>query len=204
MVKPTFLKEVRVEEAIGMKLGHDLTQILPGEFKGRVFQAGHIITENDIPLLLDIGKRHIYIMDVPEDFLHENEAAERMALAFAGENVYMTGPIEGKMTLKSKVHGLLKVDPAIVHRANQIEGISVSTRLTNQVVRPDQPLAGVRPIPLIIEEEKIVQIERMQPLPAIEVKPFQKKRVGIVTTGSEVFTGRRHRASNDHVRKTAI
>lgn len=189
-MKPTYLKEVKVEDAIGYKLGHDLTQIVPGKFKGRVFQAGHIITEEDIPLLLDIGKRHIYIMDVPVGFLHENEAAERMARAFAGDNVYMTGPVEGKMTLKSKIHGLLKVDPEVVHQANQIEGISVSTLVTNRVVKPDQALAGVRPIPLIIEEEKIAQIENIHALPAIQVKPFLKKRAGVVTTGSEVFTGR--------------
>ncbi|RKD22593.1 molybdopterin-binding protein [Ammoniphilus oxalaticus] len=190
MVKPTYLKEVRVEDAIGMKLGHDLTQIVPGAFKGRVFQAGHVITEEDIPLLLDIGKRHIYIMDTPQGFLHENEAAERMARAFAGEHVYLTGPVEGKMTLKSAIHGLLKVDPTAVEQANQIEGISVSTLLSDRVVQADQSLAGIRPIPLIIEEEKVKRVEQLQSLPAIEVKPFQKKKVGIVTTGSEVFTGR--------------
>lgn len=189
-MKSTYLKEVKVEEAVGMKLGHDLTRIIPGEFKGRAFKAGHTITEEDIPHLLDIGKRHIYIMDIPEGFLHENEAAERMAHALAGDHVYLTGPVEGKMTLKSAVHGLLKVDPAVVYQANQIEGISVSTLLGNRVVKADQPLAGVRPIPLIIEEEKIHSIENFKGLPAIYVKPFEKKKVGIVTTGSEVYTGR--------------
>lgn len=189
-MKSTYLKEVKVEEAIGMKLGHDLTRIIPGEFKGRAFKAGHTITQEDIPHLLDIGKRHIYIMDIPKGFLHENEAAERMAHALAGDQVYMTGPVEGKITLKSSVHGLLKIDPDVIYQANQMEGISVSTLLGNRVVKADQPLAGVRPVPLIIEEEKITAIEKIQGLPAIYVKPFQKKRVGIVTTGSEVYTGR--------------
>lgn len=189
-MKPTYLKEVKVEHAVGMKLGHDLTRIVPGTYKGRVFQAGHVITEEDIPLLLDIGKRHIYIMDIPEGYLHENEAAERMARALAGQNVYATGPVEGKMTLKSSVHGLLKVKSDIVHQANRIEGISVSTLYTNQVVGKDQSLAGVRPIPLIIEEQKVAVIENMATQPVIYVKPFGPKKVGIVTTGSEVFTGR--------------
>lgn len=189
-MKPSYLKEVKVEEAVGMRLGHDLTRIIPGEFKGRAFKAGHIITEEDIPHLLDIGKRHIYIMDIPKGFLHENEAAERMAQALAGDQIYMTGPVEGKMTLKSSVHGLLKVDPDVIYQANGIEGISVSTLTGNRVVKADQPVAGVRPIPLIIEEEKITSIEKFKGLPAIYVKPFEKKRVGIVTTGSEVYTGR--------------
>jgi molybdenum cofactor synthesis domain-containing protein len=191
MVKSSFLKEVKVEDAIGMKLGHDLTQILPGEFKGRVFKAGHVIREEDIPLLLDIGKRHIYIMDIPQGFVHENEGAERMANCIAGENIYKTSPVEGKVTLKSSIHGLLKVEAGIVNQMNEIEEISVSTLLSNRVVKPDQPLAGVRPIPLIITEEKIRQVEELaKNQKVITVKPFLPKKVGIVTTGSEVYTGR--------------
>jgi molybdenum cofactor synthesis domain-containing protein len=189
MVK-SFLREVKVEEAVGMKLGHDLTQIIPGQFKGRLFQAGHVITEDDIPQLLDIGKRHIYIMDIPAGYLHENEAAQRMAKALAGEQLYVTGPVEGKMTLKSSIHGLLKVNADMVHAVNQIEGISVSTLVNNQVVQKDQAVAGVRPIPLVIEISKIKELEKIGLEPAVFVRPFVHKKVGIVTTGSEVYTGR--------------
>jgi hypothetical protein len=76
-------KEIKVEDAVGMVLGHDLTQIIPEKFKGRLFQKGHIIKEEDIPKLPSIGKRHIYILDIPEDYLHEDTAAERMAAATA-------------------------------------------------------------------------------------------------------------------------
>jgi molybdenum cofactor synthesis domain-containing protein len=189
MVK-SFLREVKVEEAVGMKLGHDLTQIIPGQFKGRLFQAGHVITEDDIPQLLDIGKRHIYIMDIPAGYLHENEAAQRMAKALSGEQLYVTGPVEGKMTLKSSIHGLLKVNADMVHAVNQIEGISVSTLVNNQVVQKDQAVAGVRPIPLVIEISKIEELEKIGLEPAVFVRPFVHKKVGIVTTGSEVYTGR--------------
>ncbi len=190
-MKPTYLKEIHVEQAVGMKLGHDLTRILPGEFKGRAFKAGHVITEEDIPQLLDIGKRHIYVLDIPDGFLHENEGAERMARALSGENIQLTEPVEGKVTLKSTIHGLLKVDADIVHQANEIEEISVSTLVDNVIVRPGQSLAGVRPIPLIIDETKIQAVEALAAVgPALRVKPFQKMKAGIVTTGSEVFTGR--------------
>lgn len=189
-MKPSYLVEVPVEQAVGMRLGHDLTRILPGEFKGRAFKAGHVIMEEDIPLLLDIGKRHIYIMDIPEGFLHENEGAERMARVLAGENIHLTEPVEGKVTLKSAIHGLLKVHEDIIHMVNEIDGISLSTLLNNRVVESGQSLAGVRPIPLIIEEEKIAQVEQIASQPAITVKPFHSLKVGVVTTGSEVYTGR--------------
>jgi molybdenum cofactor synthesis domain-containing protein len=184
-------REVKVEDAIGLPLAHDLTQILPGEFKGRKFQAGHVITQGDIPALLDIGKRHIYILDLAEGFLHENEGAARMARAIAGENVYFTGPAEGKMTLKASTDGLLKVRDHAIHQMNEIEGIAVSTLVTNRPVKRNQPLAGVRPIPLVIEEAKIKQLETIAAdAPVMYIKPFQHKKVAIITTGSEVYTGR--------------
>ena len=184
-------KEVKVEDAIGLPLAHDLTQILPGEFKGRRFQAGHVVTEEDIPALLDIGKRHIYILDLAEGFLHENEGAARMAKALAGEHVYFTGPVEGKMTLRASVNGLLKVRSDAIHQMNELDGIAVSTLVTNLAVKRDQPLAGVRPIPLVIEETKIKAVEVIaSDAPVIYIKPFHHKKVAIITTGSEVYTGR--------------
>src|ERR1700730_1931315 len=101
MKHETMLREVKVEDAVGMILPHDLTQILPGEFKGRLFRKGHQILESDIPALLSIGKEHIYVMELQPGYLHEDEAALRMAEAIRGANVVLTEPNEGKVNLKS-------------------------------------------------------------------------------------------------------
>lgn len=98
------LIEVKVEDAVGMVLAHDLTQILPGEFKGRLFNKGHVIREEDIPALLNIGKEHIYTLRLQPGFIHEDEAADRLANAVRGEHVELTGTHEGKITLKSAIH----------------------------------------------------------------------------------------------------
>src|SRR5665647_2798185 len=93
-MKPeAMLREVKVEDAIGMVLAHDLTQIIPGQFKGRLFTKGHIVREEDIPALLNIGKEHIYVLALQDGWLHEDEAALRMATAFAGANVLLTSPL---------------------------------------------------------------------------------------------------------------
>jgi molybdenum cofactor synthesis domain-containing protein len=190
------LREVRVEDAVGMILPHDLTQILPGEFKGRLFRKGHQIEQSDIPALLSIGKEHIYVMELEAGFLHEDEAALRMAKAIRGANLALSEPHEGKVNLKSTIHGLAKINKTFVDAANALDRIVVSTLTTNSVVRVGQPLVGTRVIPLIVEEALIADVEKLareaveSGTSIIEVKPFRKLRVGLITTGSEVFKGR--------------
>jgi molybdenum cofactor synthesis domain-containing protein len=216
-MKPeAMLHEVKVEDAVGMVLAHDLTQIIPGQFKGRLFTKGHVVREEDIPALLNIGKEHIYVLALQEGWLHEDEAALRMATAVAarasvvraeadtaeagsgteaatvGMNVVLTSPHEGKISLKSAIHGLAKVDKAVVGAINGLDQIVLATIKTNTVVKPGQALCGTRVIPLIIEAAKVKQVEELAggSTPVIEVKPFRTLRVGLITTGSEIFKGR--------------
>jgi molybdenum cofactor synthesis domain-containing protein len=186
------MKEVRVEEAVGMVLAHDLTRIVPGEFKGRVFKKGHVIREEDIPLLLDIGKQHIYILDLKPGELHENDAAIRLSEAIRGDHLAADEPHEGKVTLTSTIRGLLSIDEEALFRINSLGEIAVVTKKSGTVVDPGTKVAGLRSIPLVIAEEKIEQAERIarDVFPLITIKPFTKFRVGVVTTGSEVLTGR--------------
>lgn len=184
-------KEVRVEEAIGMRLAHDLTRIVPGEFKGRAFTKGHVITEADIPGLLNIGKEHIYVLELEEGELHENDAALRMAGVLAGEHMTYDEPHEGKVVLKSSVQGLLKIDKERLLRINMIDEIAVVAKENNTVLEPGDKIAGLRAIPLTIAEEKVADVEKIsRESNVFTVKPFRKLRVGIVTTGSEVLKGR--------------
>ncbi|GIP39979.1 molybdopterin-binding protein [Paenibacillus sp. J31TS4] len=196
--QPPLLREVRVEDAIGLVLAHDLTQIVPGRFKGRLFRKGHVLQEEDIPALLDIGKEHIYVLELRDGFLHENDAAARIAAAACGPNLELTEPHEGKITLKSAIHGLARVSRGFVDEVNGIDRMVLSTIPDRTVVRPGQAVAATRVIPLVIETESIVQIEQLTVLwrekdessPLLTVKPFRPLRVGLITTGSEVYKGR--------------
>jgi len=194
------LREVPVREAVGLRLAHDLTRIVPGEFKGVLFKKGHTVREEDIPALLDIGKEHIYVLELTAGWLHEDEAALRMARAVArgGTGFDMQGPSEGKVTLKSTIHGLFQVDPVYINQVNAVDEIAMATLRTNTVVQPGDSLLATRVIPLIVEEAKIRRIEEMadsrlsdRPAgPIVQVKPFRPLGIGLITTGSEVFSGR--------------
>lgn len=186
------LKKVRTRDAIGLIIAHDMTKIIPGEYKGARFKRGHIITEADIPELLSMGKEHIYVDDGGhEKTLHEEEAATRLAAAIAGENTMPAQVKEGRLNIKASIKGLLKVNRGLLAKINSIENITVATLHDNTPVSSGQVIAGAKAIPLYIEEEKIQQIEELANSSGkvAYVKPYVIKKVGIVVTGNEVYNG---------------
>jgi hypothetical protein len=186
------MKDVPVEKAVGMVLCHDITRIVPGESKGPAFRKGHVVREKDIPLLLDLGKRRLYVFTLEEGELHEDDAAERIATAAAGQGVRLTQPVEGKVNLVASQKGLLMIHVSALERINRIEDVIFSTLHTGQAVMPGQPVGGTRIIPLVTGRDRIESVEAIckEHFPVVEVRPFAQIPVGIVTTGSEVFHGR--------------
>ena len=182
---------VRVEEAIGNVLCHDITQIVPGECKGQAFKKGHIITKQDIPRLLQLGKEHLYVWEVKDGFLHENDAGLRIARAIKGPGLTLTEPREGKVSLVAEHDGLFTVNEEFLTSINMIEEVVAATRNNHRPVRKGDIVAGVRVIPLLVEEAKIKTVEAIGQAAAVTaVFPYCACKVGIITTGSEVFHGR--------------
>lgn len=183
---------VPVEKAVGMILCHDITQIIPGKFKGAAFKKGHVIKEEDIPRLLDIGKKNIYVWEINDEMLHENEAGERIAKAVAGNGILLTEPNEGKVSLKTSCKGLLRINTRALEKINGIDEAMIATLHTDILVDEGSIVAGTRIIPLVIEKEKIQNIEAIckKEGPIVWIDNLKKVKAGIITTGSEVYSGR--------------
>jgi hypothetical protein len=186
------MKSIPVTEAVGMVLGHDVTRIVPGEYKGPAFKRGHIIQKKDIARFLDIGKEHVYVIDLSSGFVHEDDAAGRIASASAGRGIGFTPVSEGRVNLVSEYKGLLKINTEALARLNGIGQIVFATLHTNHQVKAGQPVAGTRVIPIVVREQEVSEAESLcrECYPLVEIKPFQSIRVGMVTTGSEVYSGR--------------
>jgi Molybdopterin biosynthesis enzyme len=180
---------IAVENSVGMVLAHDMTEIIPGKSKGAAFKKGHIIKKEDIPRLLNMGKEHIYVMEYKEGEIHENEAAIRMARAVAGQGVMLSTPSEGKVNLLVNRTGLLKINTEALFEINSIDEIVLSTLHTNRLIEGNAIAASTKVIPLKIDEEKIVAMERIcsENFPVVQVLPLHKLRAGIVTTGNEIY-----------------
>lgn len=185
------MKQIRIEDAIGCILSHDVTKIVPGEFKGRLFKKGHVIKKEDIPKLLDIGKEHIYVWEPKEDELHENDAATRIKDLVLGEGCYISEKIkEGKIDFFSVKQGVLKVNKNLLLKLNMLGEIIVSTMHNNTPVKPGAKIGATRMIPLIINEEKIIEAEKLIKEKIISVKEIKPKKAVLITTGNEIYKGR--------------
>ena len=185
------MKLMRTEDAIGQVLCHDITQIIKDVKKGPAFRKGHIITKEDIPLLLSLGKDHIYIWENDENMLHENEAAEILYDLCKNENMHGGEVKEGKIELIADCDGLLKIDRKKLKAVNSLGQMMIASRHGDFPVKKGDKIAGTRIIPLIIEKEKMEAAKNAAKGGKIfTLKPFVHKKAGLVTTGNEVFYGR--------------
>lgn len=183
---------VPVHDAVGMVLCHDITEVVPGKSKGRAFKKGHVVASTDIQRLLNLGKEHLHVLTMKPGIIHEDDAAIRIAQAAAGPGIAISEPVEGRVNMVATSKGLLKVNVQALNQVNQIVDVVLGTLHTNQQASEGQVVAATRIIPLIMEAEKIVSVEEVcrENHPVIEIKPFASLKVGIVTTGSEVYHGR--------------
>ena len=185
------LKVVPVAEAVGLPLAHDITEIIPGKRKGPAFRRGHVVRPEDVPKLLDVGKAHLYIMELEEGELHEEDAAKRLAGAAAGPRIRLTDPVEGRVNLVAEIAGVMKVDTELLNRFNALGDLILATLPSNSYVKKGDVLAGTRTIPVVVKEDLVKKAEAIcQAKPIVTILPIPSRRVHLIVTGSEVFTGR--------------
>ena len=173
-----------------MELCHDITAMRDG-FKGAAFKRGHIITEEDVPKLLDIGKKNVFVWEDNAGEIHEEEAALRMAAMVPVEGAHYTGPSEGKVLLFADSRGMLRVDTELLREINAIGDITICTLRDHYPVEEGARLASMRIVPLVTKEEQIIRAEELcKTKKLIELKPYQHRKIGVIITGSEIYSGR--------------
>ena len=185
------MKLIKTEDAVGSVLCHDLTQIIKGVTKDAVFRKGHIVQPEDIPVLLSIGKEHLYVWEADENMLHENDAARILCAICKNANMHESEVKEGKIELSATCEGLFKVDSKRLQLVNSFGQMMIATRHGNTPVKKGDKLAGTRIIPLVIEKEKMYSIQELcGEEPILKLLPYKLKKDAVIATGSEIFTGR--------------
>lgn len=185
------MKLIKTEDAVGCVLVHDLTQIIKGVTKDAVFRKGHVVKKEDIPVLLSIGKEHLYVWEADENMLHENDAAGILCLICKNTGMAESPVKEGKIELSALYDGLLKIDKKKLQAVNSFGQMMIAARHGNTAVKKGDKLAGTRIIPLVIEKEKMQKVQQLCGTePIFKLLPYVRKTAAIITTGSEVFYGR--------------
>lgn len=182
------MKEIRVEDAVGKVLLHDITRIVKGEFKGVEFKKGHVIQQSDVDRLKDLGKFHIFAGDVKKGSVHEDEAASFLSKIIGGQNLVFSEVKEGKIELISICDGYLDIDIDRLNKINDIDDIIVATRIQGIGVKKDDKVAGTRIIPLFIDKAQLEKAEKIAANnPIINILPFKAKKFAVITVGNEVY-----------------
>lgn len=185
------MKKIRTIDAVGSILCHDMTRIVKDEIKDAVFRKGHILKEEDIPVLLSMGKDHIYVYEKQEGMIHENDAALILSSLCINDNMVTTEVKEGKVELKAECNGFFQVDISKLNQINELEDIMIATRMGNIPVKKGDKLAGMRVIPLVIEKDKLDKAKKIGGnTPILKLTGFKNLKAGIITTGNEVYYGR--------------
>lgn len=184
------MKKISVENAVGMELCHDITEMKDG-FKGAAFRRGHIIREEDIPHLLNLGKKSVFIWEENAGEIHEEDCARRMAAMASVQGAHYTEPSEGKVLLLADERGMFRVNRELLRRINSIGDITITTLPDHYPVEKGARLASMRIVPLVTREEQIIEAEEMcRDERLLELRPYRPRRIGVIITGSEVYSGR--------------
>jgi len=186
------MKKIRLREAVGSKLGHDITEIRPGEFKGPAFRKGHTVCDEDLCHLQRLGKNHLYIIDLAKDEIHENEAAAILAKALAGKGItWKDQPREGKIKLLAEIDGVLVVNTAALAAFNMVEEVMCASLHNHTLVKTGEQVTATRAIPLVMKRTPIERAAAMarQTGSVFEVRALRSAKVGLVITGNEVYHG---------------
>lgn len=183
---------VKVEDAVGRALAHDVTRIVPGQFKGPAYHRGHVIRAEDVPALLDLGKEHVYVLELEQGDVHEDEASVRLAMAVAGPGLRLSEPVESRVNFVATDDGVVRIDTQGLKRLNSLGYLALATLHDATVAQKGDIVAALKPLPLVLGEEDVrravefCQVRRG----LVRVLPFRRLQVGVVVTGSEVAKGR--------------
>lgn len=184
------MKKIPVEQAVGMTLCHDITKMVDG-FKGAAFRRGHVIREEDIEELLNIGKKTVFVWEENAGEIHEEDCALRMAAMAPVQGAHYTAPSEGKVLLMADTRGMLRVDTELLREINSIGDITISTLPDHYPVESGARLASMRIVPLVTKEEQIIAAERLcAQRKLLDLRPYAHQKIGVIITGSEVYSGR--------------
>ena len=178
------MKKIKVQDAVGMELCHDITEMNDG-FKGVAFRRGHIIQPADIEHMLRIGKQHIVVWEEHAGEIHEDDCAARMSAMAPVEGAHYTEPAEGKVLLLADRRGMFRVNRPLLNQINSIGDITICTLPDHYPVETGARLASMRIVPLVTKEAQIIEAERLCAQETLlELRPYRHRKVGVIITGS--------------------
>ena len=184
------MKIIPIEEAVGKQLSHELTGIIPGQNENVTYMRGYVVKKEDVEILKNMGKYHVKVIEENSNLIHENDAAKLLGDKAAGSGVTISDSKEGKVHAFADEKGILISNSKKLKEINLIDGLKIAAKKKYSVVEAGSKVATFAITPLEIEEELLKSGLSLLEEPIVSVLPFHSLKIGVVTTGSEVYEGR--------------
>ena len=159
-----------------------LSQELRGDGGRTVFAKGHVISRDDVPMLLGLPWERLHAAALDAGDVHEDAAGRRIAAAAAGAGVAVGSMSGGHWPLTAERRGIIDVSVDALRRVNSIDGPCVYTVLSGQVVDAGELIARAKITPFALAESRVRDAEAIAGGAGglIRVRPFHPMRVGAV------------------------
>ena len=187
-----------------MVLGHDVTQIIPGKYKGPRFKTRSPDTEMKTFLnSLKMGKEHVYVMELKPGILHEDDAATPVGEGFVWQEHKTHGPLRGQGNLPFKATWSLECQSSSAPPDQPFKEYDSLDYPSTHPVLSGMAVGATRIISLTAPEEQIERVEHWcrNEGPVLDILPYRMLNIGVIVTGNEIFKGRIQDRFDDRVGK---
>ncbi|PPR79596.1 MAG: hypothetical protein CFH01_00342 [Alphaproteobacteria bacterium MarineAlpha2_Bin1] len=172
-------KRTNIINSLGCVLAHSINTS-NGKLK-----KGSILKKEDIKILSDSKITDILVGVIEKDDITENIAANRIASAIKGKNIYKKQPFTGRSNLFSNHNGVLEISEKMINKINYIdESITIATLPNWSLVKNKQMIATIKIIPFVTKEKYLTKIKDIitSDDKKMKVHKLKKNKVGIIYT----------------------
>jgi molybdopterin biosynthesis enzyme len=168
---------LNVAAAVGLISRHNIS-----DANGRkIIAKGRVLTPADIALLVQNDIHHITVVRLAPDDIDEHTAASLVAQRCVGIHTSAKPPHHGRADIVATIDGIVIVDVDALMRWHQIDGVTIATRRTYDVVHPSQRIATIKILPFAVPASQLAIVSIP---PVLSVRPFVRTRIGVVLIGA--------------------
>jgi molybdenum cofactor cytidylyltransferase len=170
-------EERAIFDATGTILMHNVAD----ERGTRILKKGILLTKDHVARLTELDRATVPVVVLEADDVHEDEAALALAGVLQTEELFLSRPAGGRVNLRARVDGVLRVDAERLLELNMIPGITLATRRQHEVVGPNQESDSIGTLKIIPYAVRRRDLDRAlalaEPRPGlVGVRPLQPGR----------------------------
>ena len=172
---------VELNQAVGRLLTAPIFQNGSGK---KLLAKGHLISEDDVRLLLTVGHRQVIVVQLEENDVPEEEAALAVASESACGSMEIHMAAGGRANLVTTQDCCLLVDDHLLREVNSSGCVTMATLPNLAFAGAGQRVATVKTAPFSVPRDAChAVVEKVkQKGPILQARPIQEPAIGVLYT----------------------